>query len=71
MDSFDCIMLFDRLKDKGFHVKTSSSQVHVALPFTSILHVPLFSHGLLAHGETENKKLKSIINILIQELVFT
>ena len=31
------------------------SQVHVALPFTSTLHVPLFSQGLLAHGETTNK----------------
>jgi hypothetical protein len=31
------------------------SQVHVALPFTSTLHVPLFSQGLLSHGETRNK----------------
>jgi hypothetical protein len=23
-----------------------------ALPFISTLHVPLFSHGLLSHGET-------------------
>ena len=47
------------------------SQVHVALPLTSTLHVPLFSQGLLSHGETENKKFKSIINISMQELLFT
>jgi hypothetical protein len=34
------------------------SQVHVALPFTSTLHVPLFSQGLLSHGETRNKNGK-------------
>ena len=33
------------------------SQVHVALPFTSTLHVPLFSQGLLTHGETERKEI--------------
>jgi hypothetical protein len=32
------------------------SQVHVALPFTSTLHVPLFSQGLLTHGETGKRK---------------
>jgi hypothetical protein len=32
--------------------------VHVALPFTSTLHVPLFSQGLLSHGETRNKNGK-------------
>jgi hypothetical protein len=29
-----------------------------ALPFTSTLHVPLFSQGLLSHGETRNKNGK-------------
>jgi hypothetical protein len=42
----------------GTYCKMFPSQVHVALPFTSTLHVPLFSQGLLSHGETRNKNGK-------------
>ena len=49
------------------------SQVHVALPFTSTLHVPLFSQGLLVHGETTNKNWEMLLfnqnyNLKINEL---
>jgi hypothetical protein len=55
MDSFDCIMLFDRLKDKGFHVKTSS-----CIDILIMLFNFLFSVSPCANNPCENNGTCSI-----------